>query len=133
MKRREFITLLGGTAAAWPLAAQAQVTGRLATIGYLGTTSLSVESAYVAAFLERLRNLGWIEGRNLAMMYRWTEGRAKVMAEQAAELVRLKVDVILTAGNEPALEAKHATSLIPIVFTIAGDPVGTGLVTSLAR
>jgi putative ABC transport system substrate-binding protein len=130
--RREFITLLGGAAAAWPLVARAQVTGRLVTVGYLGATMFS-DGAYTAAFLQRLRDLGWVEGRNLAMMYRWAEGRTEVAAEFAAELVRLKVDVILVGGNIYALEAKRATSVIPIVFAIAGDPVGTGLVASLAR
>jgi ABC transporter substrate binding protein len=94
VKRREFITLLGG-AAAWPLAARAQQTGRLPTIGFLGTTSASVWSVFVAAFVQRLRELGWIEGRTVAIEYRWAEGRSERFSDIAAEFVRLKVDVIV--------------------------------------
>jgi putative tryptophan/tyrosine transport system substrate-binding protein len=133
MRRRDFITLLGGAATAWPLTARAQVRGRLATIGYLGGTTPANEGAYTAAFLQRLGELGWVEGRNLVVEYRWGEGRSEIVAGLVAELVRQKVDVILTTGNEFSLEAKRVTSVIPIVFAIAGDPVGTGLVASLAR
>ena len=132
MKRREFITLLGG-AAAWPLAARAQQPGKLPTIGFLGADTPSTESQRVAAFVQRLRELGWIDGRNLAIEYRWAEGRNERYAEIAAEFVRLKVDVIVTAGTPPTLAAKQATAVIPIVFAAASDPVGTGLVASLAR
>jgi putative ABC transport system substrate-binding protein len=90
-------------------------------------------SSWAAAFVQRLRELGWIEGRTVAIEYRWAEGSRARAAEMAAELVRLKVDVIVTAGTPPALAAKQATSSIPIVFANATDPVGTGLVTSLAR
>jgi putative tryptophan/tyrosine transport system substrate-binding protein len=131
MKRREFITLLGG-AVAWPLAARAQQAGKLPTIGFLGADP-SIESKRVAAFVQRLRELGWIDGRNLAIEYRWAEGRNERYAENAAELVRLKVDVIVTGATVPALAAKQATAVIPIVFAPSGDPVGTGLVASLAR
>src|SRR6516162_8298481 len=131
MKRRDFITLLGG-AAAWPLAAHAQQAGKLPTIGFLGADP-SIESKRVAAFVQRLRELGWIDGRNLAIEYRWAEGRNERVAENAAELVRLKVDVIVTVATVPTLAAKQATAVIPIVFAAAGDPVGTGLVASLAR
>jgi len=132
MKRRGFITLLGGAAAVWPLAARAQQAGKLPTIGFLGADP-SIESKRVAAFVQRLRELGWIDGRNLAIEYRWTEGRNERYAENAAELVRLKVDVIVTMATVPTLAAKQATAVIPIVFAASGDPVGTGLVASLAR
>ena len=131
MKRRDFITLLGG-AAAWPLAAHAQQAGKLPTIGFLGADP-SIESKRVAAFVQRLRELAWIDGRNLAIEYRWAEGRNERYAENAAELVRFKVEVIVTSGTPPTLAAKQATAVIPIVFAAAGDPVGTGLVASLAR
>ena len=132
MRRRDFITLLGG-AAAWPLAARAQQPGKLPTIGYLGGGGPISLRAQVDAFVQRLRELGWIEGRTVAIEYRWGEGRAERYAEIAAEFVRLKVDVILGGGTEAAVAAKHATSVIPIVFPTAGDPVGSGLVASLAR
>jgi len=131
MKRRQFITLLGG-AAAWPLAARAQQ-AKLPTIGFLGSSTPLAMSQWVAAFLQRLRDLNWIEGRTVALEYRWAEGRSSRAAEIAAEFVRLKVDVIVTYATPPALAAKQATSVIPIVFAAAGDPVGAGLVASLAR
>jgi putative ABC transport system substrate-binding protein len=131
--RREFITLLGGAVAAWPLAARAQQAGKLPTIGFLGSSTLSAMSQWTAAFVQRLRELGWVEGRNVAIEYRWAEGRADRLSEIAAEFVRLKVDVIVTYATTGTLAAKQATSAIPIVFAIAGDPVGTGLVASLAR
>src|SRR6185369_14492273 len=133
MRRREFITLLGGVAASWPLAARAQQAGKLPTIGFLGTTTPSAQNQWTAAFARRLRELGWIEGRTVAIEYRWGEGRNERYNELAAEFVRLKVDVILAAGTEAALAAKRATATIPIVFPTAGDPVGSGLVASLAR
>jgi putative ABC transport system substrate-binding protein len=132
LKRREFITLLGG-AAAWPLAARAQQGGKLPTIGFLGQSTRSAGSEWVAAFVQRLRELGWIEGRNIAIEYRWAEGRTDRAAEIAAEFVRLKVDIIVTSGTSQVLAAKQATSVIPIVFATAGDPVGNNLVASLAR
>src|SRR5262245_33797115 len=130
--RRQFITLLGG-AAAWPLAARAQQPGKLPTIGFLGATTPLVESQRLAAFVQRLRGLGWVEGRNVATEVPRAEGRSQRFAEIAAELLRLKVDVILTHNTPPVLAAKQATSVIPIVFASAGDPVGTGVVASLAR
>jgi len=134
MRRRQFMTLLGGAAAAWPLAAQAQQAGKVSTIGYLGSTTRSVDSQQrQPAFVERLRELGWIEGRNVAIEYRWAEGRPERYAEIAAEFVRLKVDVIVTTGTPTVLAAKQATSLIPIVFAAVGDPVGAGVVASVAR
>jgi putative ABC transport system substrate-binding protein len=131
MKRRDFITLLGGAMTAWPLAARAQQPGKLPTLGFLGADA-SVWSPWTAAFVGRLRDLGWIENRTVAIEYRWTEGRPERNAEIAAELVRLKVDVIVTNDTSvPAL--RQATSIIPIVFLLATDPVGAGMVTSLAR
>jgi putative tryptophan/tyrosine transport system substrate-binding protein len=133
MKRREFITLLGGAAASWPLAARAQQTGKLPTIGFLGQSTRSAASEWTAAFVQRLRELGWIEGRTVAIEYRWAEGREERFAEIAAEFVRFKVDVIVTSGTPAVMASKKATSVIPIVFATAGDPVGTGLVASLAH
>jgi ABC-type uncharacterized transport system substrate-binding protein len=132
VRRREFMTLVGGAAAAWPLAARAQQTGKLTTIGFLGTSTPADLSKRTAAFVQRLRELGWVEGRTIAIEYRWAEGRDERFAEIAAELVRLKVAVVVTVGSAvPAV--KQATSVIPIVFAISGDPVGMGLVTSLAQ
>jgi len=132
MKRRDFVTLLGG-AAAWPLVAHAQQPAKLPTIGYLGSSTPSIDSQWIAAFVQRLRELGWVDGRNVAIEYRWAEGRVERYDEIAAEFVRLKVDVILTHNTPPVLAAKQATSIIPIAFASAGDPVGTGVVASLAR
>src|SRR6266545_4542176 len=132
LKRREFIALLGG-AAAWPLAARAQQAAKVPTIGFLGQSTPAAESQRFAALVQRLRELGWIEARTIAIEVRWAEGRAERAAEIAAEFVRLKVDVIVTSGTPQVAAAKQATSLIPIVFASAGDPVGAGLVASLAR
>jgi ABC-type uncharacterized transport system substrate-binding protein len=132
VKRREFITLIGG-AVVWPLAARAQQPGKMPTIGFLGGGTPTGQRTWVAAFVQRLGELGWIEGRTVTVEYRWGEGRAERFTEIAAELVRLKVDVILAGGTEAAVAAKQATSVIPIVFPSAGDPIGSGLVTSLAR
>src|SRR5262245_41162305 len=133
MGRRDFVALLGGTAAAWPLAARAQQSGKLATVGFLGASSASGWSSWVAAFVQRLRELGWIDNQTVAIEYRWAEGRDERFAEIAAEFVQLKVDVILTFGTPSILAAKKATAVIPIVFAAAGDPVSTNLVASLAR
>jgi putative ABC transport system substrate-binding protein len=135
MKRRAFITLLGGAAAApsflWSLASRAQQrVGKLPTIGVVGAGTPQGWSQWIAAFLQRLHELGWIEGRTVAIEYRWAEGRGEREAEIAAEFVRLKIDVIVTVGGAAA---KQATSDIPIVFAISSDPLGTGLVASLAR
>src|SRR5207244_4436929 len=130
MQRREFIALLGGAAAAWPLGAGAQQAGKLPTIGFLGSATAATQGEWVAAFVQRLRELGWIEGHNLAIEYRWAEGRSERFSEIAAEFVRLKVDVIVTYATPPTIAAKQATSVIPIVFAVAGDPVNTGLVAS---
>jgi putative tryptophan/tyrosine transport system substrate-binding protein len=131
MRRREFITLVGGAAASWPLAGKAQQSGKLPTIGFLGADA-SAFSPWTAAFVARLRELGWIEGRTIAIEYRWSEGRPERYAEIAAEFVRLKVDVIVTVGSAVPI-VKQATSAIPIVFAVGIDPVGSGLVASLAK
>jgi putative ABC transport system substrate-binding protein len=132
MRRRDFMTILAG-AAAYPTFAGAQQVGKLPTIGLLGGTTPLVDSQRIAAFVQRLRELGWIERTTVAIEYRWAEGHSERFTEIAAEFVQLKVDVILAAGTAPALAAKRATAVIPIVFALAGDPVGTGLVASLAR
>src|SRR5262245_7150009 len=130
--RRELLAALGGAAASWPLSARAQQSAKLPTIGYLGTAAASAWAPWTAAFVQRLHELGWIDGRTVAIQYRWAEGRAERSAEMAAELARLKVDVIVTGGNA-ALAAKQASSLVPIVFALVGDPVGMGLIGSLSR
>src|SRR4051794_6864664 len=132
MRRREFITLVGGTLVAWPMPARAQQ-AKLPTIGYLGSGSLEGQREWAAAFVQRLRELGWLEGRTVIIEYRWAEGRSERFAEAASEFVRLKVDVLLAGGTEATLAAKRATSVIPIVFPLAGDPIGTGIVASLGR
>ncbi len=131
MKRRAFVTLLGGAAAAWPLATRAQQAAKLPTIGFLGAEA-SNWSLWTAAFAARLRELGWSEGRTIAIEYRWSEGRAQSAADIAAEFVRLKAAVIVT-NYSGAFAAKQATSVIPIIFVLGNDPVGSGLVASLAR
>jgi ABC-type uncharacterized transport system substrate-binding protein len=132
MNRRKVVSLVGG-AAVWPIAARAQQSGKPPTIGFMGSTTASVAAQWVASFVQRLRELGWHEGLNVAIEYRWAEGRSERFAEIVAEFVRLKVDVILTHNTPTVLAAKQATSVIPIVFATAGDPVGSGLVASLAR
>ena len=126
MRRRQFISLLGAAAAALPLYARAQQLVKQRTIGFLGSSTPLAMSQWVAAFVQRLRDLGWIEGRTVTIEYRWAEGRSSRAAEIAAEFVQLKVDVIVTYGTSPVLAAKQATSVIPIVFAAANDPVGAG-------
>jgi putative tryptophan/tyrosine transport system substrate-binding protein len=133
IERRKFLATLGGAAAAWPLAARAQQPGKLPTIGFLGSATPTSQRTWVTAFVERLRELGWIEGRTITIVYRWAEGRPERFVEIAREFVQLKVDVIFAVGTEAAHAMKEATSVIPIVFPVAGDPVGTILVGSLAR
>src|SRR5262249_17773586 len=112
MNRRTFITLLGGAAAAWPLAARAQQPGKLPTLGFLGSVSVpAAQGRWVAAFLQRLRELGWTEGRNFVIEYRWAEGSSDRAAEFASEFVRLKVDIIVTYATPIVLAAKRATSI----------------------
>jgi putative ABC transport system substrate-binding protein len=132
MRRRNFLGVIG-SAAAWPLAARAQQLERIPTIGYLGTTTASAQRKSLAVFLQRLGELGWPEGQKVAIKYRWADGRNDRAAEIAIELVREKVDIIVTSGAGAVIAAKQATSVVPIVFAIASDPVGTGLVASLAR
>jgi putative tryptophan/tyrosine transport system substrate-binding protein len=132
MIRRDFISLLGG-AAAWPLGARAQQpAAKLPTIGFLGVATATAWNPFVASFVRRLGELGWVEGRTVAIEYRWADARNERFAEIAAEFVWRKVDIIVTAGTAVAA-AKQETSTVPIVFAIAVDPIGMGLVDSLAR
>jgi putative tryptophan/tyrosine transport system substrate-binding protein len=133
MRRRNFIAGLAGTTVAWPLAARAQQTTNLPTIGFMGPATSSINAQWVNAFVERLRAHDWTEGRTVSIEYRWAEGSYERAAEIAAEFVRMKVDVIVTSSSPNVLATKKATSEIPIVFASAGDPVGSGLVASLAR
>jgi ABC-type uncharacterized transport system substrate-binding protein len=133
MKRREFITLLGGAAAACPFAARAQQTPGLPSIGSSSPMTPSVENQRVAAFVQRLRQLGWVEGRTVAIKVRWAEERSERTAEIVAEFIGEKVDIIVAAGTASALAAEQGTSVVPIVLAGAGDPVSTGFVVKLAR
>ena len=130
MRRRDFVAAIGG-AMAWPVAANAQQAGKLPTIGFLGADP-TLFAPWTAAFVARLRELGWIDGRTIAIEYRWSEGRTERYAEIAAEFVRQKVDVIVTVGSAVPT-VRQATSIIPIVFAVAIDPVRSGLVSSLAN
>jgi ABC-type uncharacterized transport system substrate-binding protein len=130
MRRREFVTVLG-ISAIWPLTARAQAT-KLPTIGFLGAGTPSGWNNWVTAFVQRLRELGWIEGRTVTIEVRWAEGRPERYTDIATEFVGLKVDVIVTVGGA-VLAAKQATSVIPIVFAAAADPLGSSMVASLAR
>jgi len=132
MRRREFITLAGGALAAWPLVVHAQQ-AKVARAGFLGLVSASGHAARSAAFRRGLRELGWIEGKNIVIESRWAEGNYDRLPELADELVRLKVDVLVTHGAAGSLAAKRATSTIPIVVTAAGDFVALGLAESLSR
>jgi len=129
MRRRDFISLVGG-AGAWPLAARAQQPAKLPIIGYLGGTP-AAENQRVTAFKERLQQLGWVEGRTITIESRWAEGRSATAL--ASELLSLKVDVMVASGTPLVVALKQATSIIPIVSPTMGDPVGAGLVASLAR
>ena len=130
MRRRDFIKVIAGPAIGWPLAARAQQAGKLPTIGYLGPNTRSLDSPRLEAFVQRLRELGWIEGRTIAFEYRWAEGHNEHLAETMAEFVKRRVDVIVTSATPPTVAAKQATSVIPIVFAAVGDPVGAGVVES---
>jgi putative ABC transport system substrate-binding protein len=130
MRRRDFMAAVGG-AIAWPVAANAQQAGRLPTIGFLGADP-TLFAPWTASFEARLRELGWIDGRTVAIEYRWSEGRTERYAEIAAEFVRRKVDVIVTVGSAVPT-VRQATGVIPIVFAVAIDPVRSGLVASLAN
>jgi putative ABC transport system substrate-binding protein len=133
MKRREFMALAGGAAAMWPLTAHAQQAGKLPTVGYLAPNTKAADRSRSAAFVQRLGELGWVEGSSIRIESRWADGAIESAVEIASELVRLKVDVIVTGGDAYVIAVKRATVVIPIVFTSAGDPVGNGLVESLAR
>ena len=132
MRRREVITLLGGAAAAWPLVAHAQTT-KVARIGFLGLVSASSHASRTAAFRAGLRDLGWIEGGNLRVEFRWAEGNYDRLPILAEELLRLNIDVLVTHGAAGALAAKKTTSTIPIVITAVGDMQTLGLVSNLSR
>ena len=131
MRRRDFVNIIAGAVTFWPLAASAQQTGKLPTIGFLGADPTAF-SPWTNAFVARLRELGWIENRTIAIEYRWSEGCTERYAEIAAEFVRSNVDVIVTVGSAVPT-VRQATTTIPIVFAVGIDPVGTGLVASLAK
>jgi putative ABC transport system substrate-binding protein len=131
MKRREFITFLGSVAAAWPLAASAQ--SKIPRIGFMGNSTAALEANLVDAFREGLREHGYEEGRNIVIEYRWADGKYDQFPALVAELIAAKVDAIVTAGTPAALAVKRATTTVPLVMVAVGDPVGTGLVPSLAR
>ena len=133
MKRREFITLLGGAAATWPLAARAQQSVKVPRVGFLGNSTEALEANLVGPFRDGLRDLGYEAGRNIVIEYRWAEGKYERFPALIAELIALNVDVIVTAGTPASLAVKKATSSIPLVMVAVGDPVATGLVASLAR
>ena len=131
--RRKFITLLGGAAAAWPLAVRAQPQGKLPTIGFLGSATASTESERAAAFAQRLRELGWIDGVNARIEVRWTNGNIEQAGKLAKELVSLRPDAIFS-GSTPVTNALlQETRAIPVIFAVVSDPVGAGFVESLAR
>jgi putative ABC transport system substrate-binding protein len=132
MRRRDFIRVLGGATAAWPLAARAQQMGNVPTIGFLGPTAPGAWAEWTKAFVDRLAELGWIDGRTVRIVYRWAYGHPERFGELAAELVALKVDLILTSGTATR-QTMEQTSQIPIVFALASEPVATGMVASLSR
>jgi ABC-type uncharacterized transport system substrate-binding protein len=131
VRRREFIALIGG-AAVWPLAARAQQSAKVARIGFLGNSTVALEANLLGPFREGLRELGYQEGRNLAIEFRWAEGKYERFPALIAELIALNVDVIVTAGTPASLAVKKATSSIPLVMVAVGDPVATGLVDNFA-
>ena len=132
MRRREFITVIGG-AVVWPVTAHAQQPSKVPTVGFLASGTASSHGRWLAAFAQRLSELGWVESRTITINARWAEGRSERAAEIAADFVRQKVDVIVTTGTPTTLAAKQATAMIPIVFVAAGDPLADNLVASLAR
>ncbi len=133
LQRRDVIALLGGAAVAWPLAARAQRPGRIPRVGFLGNSTAALEANLVGPFRDALHKLGYEEGRNVFIEYRWAEGKYQRLPALVAELLAAKVDVIVTAGTPASLAVKKATTTVPLVMIAVGDPVGTGLVPSLAR
>jgi putative tryptophan/tyrosine transport system substrate-binding protein len=133
VNRREFITLLGGVATAWPLAARAQPAGKIPRIGFMGNSTAALEANLVGPFRDGLRELGYQEGRNIVIEYRWADGKYERFPALVAELLAVPVDVVVTAGTPATLAVKKATSSVPLVMIAVGDPVGTGIVSSLAR
>ena len=133
MRRRQFILALGGAAATWPLAARAQQVGKIPRIGFMGNSTATMEANLIGPFRNGLRELGYEEGRNLIIEFRWAEGNYDRFPALIAELVAAKVDVIIAAGTPATLAIKKATSTVPLVFIAVGDPVGTGIVPNLAR
>ena len=131
MRRRKFITVASGAAICAVTAGHAQQPTN--TIGFLGASTRSAESQWIAALVQRLRELGWIDGRNIVIEYRWAEGHDERLAEIAAEFVHLKVSIIVTWGTPATIAAKQATSVIPVVAAAMGDPLATGIAVSLAR
>jgi putative tryptophan/tyrosine transport system substrate-binding protein len=132
MRRREFVGLAGGTVAIWPLVARAQ-RPKPPTIGYFGASTAAAEKLRTDAFVQHLAELGWIDGHTVAIEYRWADSRTERFPEIAADLVQLSVDIIVPTATAPAFACKRATTVIPIVFPLTGDPLGTGLVASLAK
>jgi putative tryptophan/tyrosine transport system substrate-binding protein len=132
LKRRDFLSLLSSGAAAWPLLALAQQPGKIPAIGFFGPASAEAWAPWTKAFVDRLAELGWIDGRTVNIVFRWASGHGDRFDEIAAELVKLKVDLIITSGST-TLQTKRQTAEIPIVFALASEPVGTGMVASLAR
>ncbi len=133
MRRRQLISLLGGAVVSWPLAAHAQQPAKVLRIGFLGNSTAALEANLIGPFRDGLSALGYVEGRNVVIEYRWAEGKYERFAGLIAELIALKVDVIVTAGTPATLAVKKATTRVPLVMIAVGDPVGTGIVASLAR
>jgi putative ABC transport system substrate-binding protein len=133
MRRRQFITLLGGAAATWPLAARAQQPAKIPRIGFLGNSTATMEANLIGPLRDGLRELGYEEGRNVIIEFRWADGKYDQFPALVAELLAAKVDVIITAGTPATLAIKKATSTVPLVYIAVGDPVGTGVVPNLGR
>jgi putative tryptophan/tyrosine transport system substrate-binding protein len=133
MRRRKFVALLGGLVAVGPLAARAQLRGKIPRIGFMGNSTAALEANLIGPFREGLRAHGYEEGRNVEIVFRWAEGRYERFPALVAELIAANVDVIVTAGTPAALALKQATSTVPVVMAAIGDPVGTGIVPNLAR
>jgi putative tryptophan/tyrosine transport system substrate-binding protein len=133
MRRREFIGFVGGAAVTWPFSARSQPAAQVPTIGFLGPSTADTARSRVAAFSERLARLGWVDGQTVSIVYRWADGRADRFSELADELIRLRPNLIVTWGTETAVAVKKVSAAIPMVFTVVGDPVGSGLVASLSQ